>query len=236
MTDDRRRSATPPTPQPTSLVPSGAPLEAVVFDFGGVYTPSPFTAVAQVGAALGIDADTAVRLAFGPYDEDTDHPWHRAERGELALEVCRDEVLAASVTHGVRLDLWEVFAEMGKSMSGVRDEVVEVTRRVRSAGLRTGLLTNNVAEARDFWRPLLPLDDLFDDVIDSSEVGMRKPDPRIYELALTNLGVSDPAAAVFLDDWPGNVTAAQAVGMAGIVVGDDPATAIAALDALLTGT
>jgi len=212
-----------------------APLEAVVFDFGGVYTASPFTAVAEVGITLGIDADTAVRLAFGPYDEDTDHPWHRAERGELALEACRDEVLAAATAHGVPLDLWEVFAAMGRGMSGVRTEVVEVTRRVRASGLRTGLLTNNIAEARDFWRPLLPLDELFDDVIDSSEVGMRKPDRRIYELALGNLGVSDPAAAVFLDDWPGNVTAAEAVGMAGIVVGDDPSAAIAALDRLLGG-
>ncbi len=220
---------------PSPTVSGAVALEAVVFDFGGVYTPSPFTALAAVGATLGLDADTTVRLAFGPYDEDTDHPWHRAERGELALGVCRDEVLAASVAHGVSLDLWEVFAEMGRGMSGVRAEVVDVTRRARSAGLRTGLLTNNVAEARDFWRPLLPLDDLFDDVIDSSEVGMRKPDRRIYELALANLGVSHPAAAVFLDDWPGNVRAAQSVGMTGIVVGDDPSGAVAALDALLTG-
>ena len=231
MTDTNPRQAGSSSPPSTAA----ASLEAVVFDFGGVYTPSPFTAVAEVGAALGLDPDTAVRLAFGPYDEDTDHPWHRAERGELPLATCRDEVLAASIEHGVSLDLWEVFAVMGKGMSGVRAEMVAATQRARSAGLRTGLLTNNVAEARDFWRPLLPLDDLFDDVIDSSEVGMRKPDPRIYELALANLGVSDPSAAVFLDDWPGNVVAAQTVGMAGIVVGDDPAAAIAALDVLLSG-
>ena len=212
---------------------SGA-LEAVVFDFGGVYTPSPFAAAVEVGTALGVDPDTAVRLAFGPYDEDTDHPWHRAERGELALEVCRAEVLAAAVdSHGVHLDLWEVFAAMGRVTTGVRDEVVAATVRVRAAGLRTGLLTNNVAEARDFWRPMLPLDELFDDVIDSSEVGMRKPDPRIYQLALDNLGVAHPSGAVFLDDWPGNVVAARAVGMAGIVVGDDPAPAIEALDRLV---
>ena len=144
-----------------------------------------------------------------------------------------DEVLAAAAAHGVHLDLWDVFAVMGRDLSGVRTEVVAVTERVRAAGLRTGLLTNNVAEARDFWRPLLPLDELFDDVIDSSEVGMRKPDPRIYELALANLGVAHASSAVFLDDWPGNVTAAQTVGMAGIVVGDDPTGAIAALDRLL---
>lgn len=219
----------------TAGVSGGAagPLEAVIFDFGGVYTPSPFAAVAEVGAALGIDAERAVRLAFGPYDEDTDHPWHRAERGQLALEVCRDEVLAAAVAEGVHLDLWEVFATMGRGMSGVRQTVVDATLEARQAGLRTGLLTNNIAEARDFWRPLLPLDDLFDDVIDSSEVGMRKPDPRIYALALDNLGVADASRAVFLDDWPGNVRAAVAVGMSGIVVGDDPAEALGALAALV---
>lgn len=217
----------------TAIPERPGPLQAVVFDFGGVYTASPFTAVAEVGAGLGIDRDTAVRLAFGPYDEDTDHPWHRAERGELGLRQCRDEVLALAVAHGVHLDLWDVFTVMGRG-GGVRADVVDATRAVRAAGLRTGLLTNNIAEARDFWRPLLPLDELFDDVIDSSDVGMRKPDPRIYELALANLGVSEPSAAVFVDDWPGNVAAAQAVGMAGIVVDDDHRDALVALDRLVS--
>jgi len=77
-------------------------------------------------------------------------------------------------------------------------------------------------------------DRLFDVVIDSSEVGMRKPDPRIFELALTELGGIDPTRSVFLDDYPGNITAAEALGMLGVLVEADYDDAIRRLDAILT--
>lgn len=201
-------------------------FDAVVYDFGGVFTASPFAALADMGRAAGLSASQAVELMFGPYDSDTDHPWHRAERGEVELVACRDEILELSGARGARLDLWDLFALMAERGSGVRDEVVEHTRRVRAHGVRTALLTNNVAELRPLWRPLVPLDELFDAVVDSSEVGMRKPTPRVYTLTLERLGVVAPHRAVFLDDWPGNVTAARAVGMAGIVVEDDPTGAL----------
>lgn len=209
-------------------------VQAVVFDFGGVYTASPFSAAAEVGVAAGLEPMVAITLLFGSYDHDTDHPWHRAERGQLDLPACRDEILELSVAQtGVALDMWEVFGVLGKRMSGVRQQVVDHTLRVRQSGLRTGLLTNNVLEAREFWRPMIPLDEMFDDVVDSCEVGLRKPDARIYELSMQRLGITDPAAVVFLDDWPGNVVAARSFGMTGIVVDDDPTDALAALDAVL---
>jgi len=219
----------------TAPVPGG--FDAVVYDFGGVFTASPFAAVADVGRAAGLTADEAVALMLGPYDIDTDHPWHRAERGEVDLVACREEILTLSGARGARLDLWDLFALMAKRVTGVRHDVVEHTRKVRSLGLRTALLTNNVAEARPFWEPLLPLGELFDEVVDSSAVGMRKPDPRIYAFTLERLGVAEPGRAVFLDDWPGNVAAARGVGMAGIVVGDDPSGALRQLgDALGLGS
>jgi HAD superfamily hydrolase (TIGR01509 family) len=92
--------------------------------------------------------------------------------------------------------------------------------------------TNNVREGSDAWRDRIPVDDLFDAVVDSSAVGMRKPDPRIYLHTLDLLGVADPARAVFLDDHPGNVAGAERAGLAGIVVAD-PAEALVALDLLL---
>jgi epoxide hydrolase-like predicted phosphatase len=106
-------------------------------------------------------------------------------------------------------------------------------RRTRERGLRTALLTNNIAEGRDFWQGMLPIDELFDAAIDSSAVGMRKPDPRIYLHTLELLGVVDPTRAVFLDDFPGNIAAAEALGMAGILVTDDPTEALARLDELV---
>jgi putative hydrolase of the HAD superfamily len=214
--------------------PSDTDVQAVVFDFGGVYTASPFSAAADVGVAAGLDPAVAIALLFGSYDHDTDHPWHRAERGQLDLPACRDEILAMSMDQtGVALDLWEVFGALGKSMSGVRQQVVDHTLRIRKSGVRTGLLTNNVLEAREFWRTMIPLDEMFDDVVDSCEVGLRKPDARIFELSMHRLGVTDPGAVVFLDDWPGNVAAARRFGMTGIVVDDDPADALAALDVVL---
>ena len=115
---------------------------------------------------------------------------------------------------------------------GPRDAMLERTRRIRAAGYRTGLVTNNAAEFRQGWRRLLPLDELFDTVVDSSEVGVRKPDPAIYELALAHV---DTAAnrAVFVDDFPGNIQAAERLGMLGILVEEDPTDALAQLDSLL---
>jgi putative hydrolase of the HAD superfamily len=208
-------------------------VDAVVFDFGGVFTPSPFDAMHVLADRLDIEPAEAMLHVFGPYDRDTDHPWHQAERGELDIQVTRDSILEAARTHGLEIDLFEVFGLISTSGGEVRPAMVERTRRLRVEGYRTGLITNNVAEFRDFWRPLLPLDELFDVVIDSSEVGMRKPDPRIYELALEQLGGVDPARSVFLDDYPGNITAAEALGMTGVLVEAAYDDAIARLDAIL---
>ena len=95
--------------------------------------------------------------------------------------------------------------------------MVDAVRAVRAAGLRCGLVTNNVAEFGDGWRSLLPVDELFDEVIDSSAVGMRKPDPAIYRLALARVDAR-PAEAVFVDDMPGNVAAARALGITSVLV------------------
>jgi epoxide hydrolase-like predicted phosphatase len=209
-------------------------VDAVVFDFGGVYTPSPFDAMDALGDRLGIEPAVAMAHVFGPYDHDTDHPWHQAERGELDIQATRDAILAAALAEGLDIDLFDVFGLMAGSGGSVREAMVERTRKLRVEGYRTALITNNVAEFREHWRAMLPLDELFDVVIDSSEVGMRKPDPRIFELALTQLGGIDPRRSVFLDDYPGNITAAEALGMLGVLVEADYDDAIRRLDAILT--
>jgi putative hydrolase of the HAD superfamily len=207
-------------------------IEAVVFDLGGVFTDSPFEAIRALGRDKGADFDQAMHIVFGPYDDDTDHPWHRAERGELDITTTRSEIRELGRAAGYELDLFEMLRYMS-SDGGSREDVVATTRRVRAEGLRTGLVTNNVKEFREFWEPLLPLVELFDVVIDSSEVGVRKPDPRIYRLVLHELGGVAPERAVFLDDYPGNVAAARRLGMHGIVVEPDPSEALAELDRLL---
>ncbi len=172
---------------------------------------------------------------FGTYDEDTDHPWHRLERGEISLEQARTEIAELSVRDGgPPLDPVEMLMALGGG--GMRTAMVDFVRSARARGVATSLLTNNAAEFAAFWRPLLPLDELFDDVVDSSQVGMRKPDPRIFELALARLDV-EASAAAFVDDAPGNVAGARAVGLHAVLIGsqphDEPA-AIAALDSLIS--
>ena len=203
------------------------PASAVIFDFGGVFIDSPFTALVEAARARDLDPDEMMGIIFGPYDEDTDHPWHRLERGEVTVMAARDEIVAAStVDGGVAVDPFELLAALGGSE--IRTDVVDWCRSVRNRGVRTGLLTNNAREFEDFWRPLLPLDELFDDVVDSSEVGLRKPDPRIYHLALERLGVA-AEDAVFVDDAPGNVAGAERVGIRSVLIGPQRADVPAAL-------
>ena len=116
----------------------------------------------------------------------------------------------------------------------VQPVTVATVRSVRQAGYATALVTNNVKEAGDQWRDKVPLDELFDVVVDSSQVGVRKPDPAIYHLTLERLGGVAPERAVFLDDHPGNIAGAHRAGLHALLVDDaDPAAAMAALVELL---
>ena len=208
--------------------------EAILFDFGGVFTPSPFDIVKAGAEELGIDPEVAFRLCFGPYDEDTDHPWHRMERGEIALEHARTELIALAADEGHDLDPFALLGRMGRKVDQQVDVVVERTRALKADGYRTAIVTNNVREFGDGWRRMVPVDELFDAIIDSSHAGIRKPDPRIYQLALDALGV-EASRTVFLDDAAANVAAAEALGMAGIVVTSDRIAAMDELGRLLAG-
>jgi len=95
------------------------------------------------------------------------------------------------------------------------------------------MITNNIREYADVWRALLPMEELFDLVVDSSQVGMRKPNPSIFRLALDRLGGLAPERTVFLDDSEANVNAARSLGMHTVHVRGDISEAIAELDALL---
>ncbi len=208
--------------------------EAVLFDFGGVFLDSPFAAVRAFGEQAGIPDDGVMELVFGRYDADTDHPWHRLERGDIDLATTRQEILDLSQAAGYRIDLFDAFATLVRA--GIRDEMVAVAREVRDAGLKSAIVTNNVREFGESWRAMLPVDELFDAIVDSHEIGLRKPDPRIFELALERLGGVAPSRAVFLDDFEGNVAAAERLGMHGILVDhDDWIRAVERLRALLSG-
>ena len=207
-------------------------FDAVLFDFGGVFTPSPFGAFESVARELGVEPGVVLEIVFGPYELDTDHPWHRLERGELGLGDARAEIMKLAEARGLRLDPIQVLVRMSGG-GKTRETLVARTRALRSEGYRTALVTNNAREFGPSWRNLLPLAELFDAVVDSSEVGVRKPDPAIFSLALHELGGIAPEHAVFLDDFPGNVAAARRLGMHGVLVEDDPSGALAELERLV---
>jgi epoxide hydrolase-like predicted phosphatase len=207
-------------------------IDAVLFDFGGVFTASPFHAFTHAGAELGAEPGQLEAIMFGSYHEDTDHSWHRLERGEISLATAQAEIMAEGLRQGLHFNPLEILIGMGGS-GGLRAAFVEHVRTLRGEGYRTALVTNNVAEFSAHWRAMLPVDELFELVVDSSQVGLRKPDPAIYHLTLERLGDVPPESAVFLDDFAGNVEAATALGIHGILVGDEPTAAITALDELL---
>lgn len=208
-------------------------FDAVLFDFGGVFTQSPFEVVRLHGEEVGADPEVILEVLFGSYDRDDDHPWHRLERGEVSLDDALAEIRALAGEAGLSVDPFAAFAKFGTGGS-MADAMVERTRKLRADGYRTALITNNVKEFGDGWRSLVPVDELFEVVIDSSHAGMRKPNPAIFHLATDALGVA-PERCVFLDDFPGNIAAAEALGITGILVGPDRHAAITALDALLAG-
>jgi putative hydrolase of the HAD superfamily len=207
-------------------------LKAVLFDFGGVFTDSPFHAFSAYATRIGATREQVAEIVFGGYVVDCDHPWHQVERGEITLENARERIMALGREQGLDVDIWEVFMAMAENGGGLRTELVDYVPRIRASGLATGIITNNVVEFRDHWRGMLPVDELFDFVIDSSEVGMRKPNPAIFELALETGGFT-PGQVLFLDDYEGNVIAAQALNIRSILVDGDGAKTVADLDAVL---
>lgn len=206
-------------------------IRAVLYDFGGVFTSSPFAAVERAGAEQGLPPGRLGEIVFGPYHKDTDHPWHRLERGEIAIGEARDAIIELGRAQGAESDPFAILARMGED-GGIREEMVAKARAVQQAGFRTAVVTNNIAEIRDRWKAMLPHAEIFEVIVDSSEIGVRKPTAAIYETALRELGDISPEQAIFFDDHPQNVRGAEAVGIQGVLVEDDFSPTLALLDAL----
>ncbi len=207
-------------------------FEAVLWDYGGVFTPSPFGAAHTYARSQDADPDVLVQIVFGSYDADTDHAWHQLERGEITFVDALTQIKADAEAAGMRFDTGEMFS--GMVVDDIdRAVVIDAVLAVRARGLLTAIVTNNIREYGDAWRSRLAIDELFDLVVDSCEEGVRKPDPTIFRTALERLGVTDPSRAIFLDDFEGNLLAARSLGMHAILVGADPRPALDELAALL---
>lgn len=218
-----------PAPMNETRGMSERTVDAVIFDLGGVIMrngkPSDFTR-----RYADHDPARVAELIMGPHHLDTDHPWHRVERGEITLAECRELTKALLAEAGV----FPTESAPRPATTGtppafrfeLNSSVVELVHDLRAAAVPIAILTNNVREFREWWWPLMDFEGTFDAIIDSHEVGMRKPDPAIYHRTLDALGAR-AARTAFLDDLAANVEAADRLGLHGILVEDDPSTAVA---------
>jgi putative hydrolase of the HAD superfamily len=202
------------------------PWKAVIFDLGGVVLDSPLQVFAEYERELGLDPHSLNRaiVAAG-----SGGAWARLERGELSMSqfiAAFDAELAAVQI----LISAEVLMTKIADNTALRPAMVEAIRTIRRAGLKTAALTNNWV-SDDQTHKMDALRSEFDVFIESTRVGLRKPDPRIYELACSLLEVA-PRDAIFLDDIGLNLKAAKALGITTIKVVDAP-SALAALSGLL---
>jgi len=197
-------------------------VKAVMFDFGGVLTTSPFEAFARYEANHSLPS--GFLRSVNATDPDT-NAWARLERGALTIEQFGDAFAVESRALGHEVDGRDV---LGLLAGDLRPTMVEAVRRCR-AHFRTALLTNNFSlddgSAPPAHRAVL---DHFDVVVESSRVGVRKPDPRFYEMACEALDIG-PADAVFLDDLGINLKPARQMGMITIKV-TDPDRALVELE------
>jgi putative hydrolase of the HAD superfamily len=206
---------------------------AVISDFGGVLT-TPLAAAFQrfsEGSGFTLEelgvAMAVVGAARG------ENPLFTLETGRIS----ETEFLAALSEQLTRARGHEVsLAGFGETLfSGLapNEEFVTFMRALRGRGHPMAICTNNVREWSARWQAMIPVAELFDVVIDSSELGVRKPDPRIYEATLAALGVA-PESAVFIDDLQINCEAATALGMRAVWF-QETAQAIADVEAALDG-
>ena len=204
-------------------------IRAVISDFGGVLTTPLIESFLAYQRESGISLeDLGVAMAKLMQEDDGRHPLFELEKGNIAEEEFTRRLGAA----------------LGRELSSMRDvyfenlhpneRMIQYLRGLREDGIRLALLTNNVREWEPLWRAKLPdVDELFEVVVDSGFVGMRKPDPEIYELTLERLGDGLRAEeCAFLDDIEVNCDAARALGMTAIRFHDND-QAIAELEAAL---
>lgn len=191
-----------------------SPIRAVLWDFGGVILESPFDAFTRYEAEQGLPRDFIRRLNATNPDRNA---WARFERNEVDLDTFCELFEAEASAAGHRLDARAVVQLLAGE---VRPVMVTALRNVKNAGYRTACLTNNVRAAHrtpEKERQVAEVMAMFDAVIESSKVGVRKPEPRFYEIACETLGVR-PSEAVFLDDLGINLKPARALGMRTIKV------------------
>jgi putative hydrolase of the HAD superfamily len=192
------------------------PITTVISDFGGVLTTPLVQSFAAVQDETGISFEELAK-AMGRIEEaDGAHPLYELEKGTLSevdfLQKLGDELEPAL---GHRPELHR-FSEIYFDALHPNAPMIDLMREVKAAGHRMGLLTNNVREWEPLWRAMLPVDEIFEAVVDSGFVGCRKPDREIYEIMLERLDGVPAGECLFIDDVDVNCAAARELGMSAV--------------------
>jgi putative hydrolase of the HAD superfamily len=190
-------------------------VEAVIWDFGGVLTSSPFEAFARFETERGLPADIIRRTNAANHLENA---WAKFERAEVDIEVFDQLFATESLALGAEVRGRDVLPLLSGDL---RPEMIEALKRIKQQ-CKTGCITNNLpanaigsASGRSLYIAEVMV--LFDHVIESAKIGLRKPDPRIYKMMVEMLNV-DPRKCVYLDDLGVNLKPAREMGMTTIKV------------------
>ncbi len=187
-------------------------IEAVITDFGGVLTSPLLDSFAAFHDASGILLRSLGQAMAAVGARDGANPLFELETGRIT-EAQFLNSLARELTSqlGRKVEL-DGFGERYFANLHPNDQMIDHMRSLRDRGHRLAICTNNVREWESRWRAMLPIDEIFDVVVDSAFVGARKPEPRIYEITLERLAAS-PDQAVFIDDIEINCEAARTLGI-----------------------
>jgi putative hydrolase of the HAD superfamily len=187
-------------------------LRAIVCDFGGVLTTPLFAAFAAFQDEVGISPENLGKAMRAGLAEGEDLPLFQLERGEISEDafIARLEDGLESILdhrphlHHFRQKFWGALHP--------NEEMIALMQKLKADGLKMAMLTNNVREWEPLWRSMLPVDEIFEEIVDSAFVGCRKPEALIYALTLERIGI--PAEeCLFIDDLEPNIVGAEAAGM-----------------------
>ena len=188
------------------------PIEAIISDFGGVLTSSLTESFVGVLDSSGVSLEELGKAMAAIAERDGVNPLFELETGRVSESTFMGRLsheLSSQRESPVQLD---GFGERYFRHLRPNERLIDYMRQLRDRGYKLAICTNNVREWEARWRAMLPVDEIFDVVVDSAFVGSRKPEPRIYEITLEQLG-SAPERTLFIDDIDVNCEAARQVGM-----------------------
>jgi putative hydrolase of the HAD superfamily len=192
--------------------PAASGIRAIVSDFGGVLTTPLLGSFERVQDEIDIPAESLGKALAAATADRGDNPLFELERGELE-EVAFLELLNTHLEPlvGHRPHLHR-FREVYFDALDPNEPMIALMRELKASGLKMAMLTNNVREWEPLWRSMMPVDEIFEEVVDSAFVGCRKPEGRIYRLTMERIGM-DAAACLFIDDLQVNCEGAEKAGM-----------------------